>query len=123
MTKKNCWEFMNCGREPGGRNTEKYGECPASATNKSANGCNGGINGGRVCWAVVGTLCGGEIQGNSAKKRLSCMSCEFYNLVKKEEGVNFQTVPKNPVDASEMGSCRWLRLREGEAEDNAEGVK
>lgn len=26
----NCWEFMRCGREVGGKNTEKLGVCPVS---------------------------------------------------------------------------------------------
>ena len=25
----NCWEYMKCERQPGGRNVEDHGECPA----------------------------------------------------------------------------------------------
>ena len=50
---------------------------------------NGGKNGGRMCWAVTGTLCGGKAQGSFAQKRLSCTSCLFFAKVKEEEGDRF----------------------------------
>lgn len=89
-TKQNCWEVKKCGREPGGAKTTELGLCPA-ATDKTADGLNGGKNGGRMCWAVTGTFCGGKIQGTFADKQLSCMSCEFYKKVRAEEGAgNFR---------------------------------
>lgn len=86
MGKQNCWEIKNCGREPNGRRVAELGGCPA-AVDGSADELNGGKNAGRICWAVAGTLCGGEIQGSYAEKRLTCMSCDIYTLVRDEEGL------------------------------------
>ena len=85
MAKKlNCWEHKKCGREPGGSNVLELGVCPA-ATETKADGINGGKNGGRVCWAIAGTLCEGEIQGTYASKLGFCLICDFCQLVLKEE--------------------------------------
>jgi len=86
MSKKNCWEVKNCGREAGGSNAAEFGVCPATQES-SASGINDGKNAGRICWAVAGTFCGGKVQGDFAAKSVSCMACEFFKLVKKEEGV------------------------------------
>ena len=82
--KANCWEFMSCGREPGGSAANELGACPA-ATDESADGINGGHNGGRLCWAIAGTFCGGKVQGSQAAKRQSCLTCEFFERVTREE--------------------------------------
>ena len=83
-TLKNCWEFMKCGREPGGQKADKAGICPAAA-DASFDGINSGVCGGRICWAVAGTFCDGKIQGTFAEKRKSCTACEFYKKVQAEE--------------------------------------
>lgn len=57
--KVNCWEFMGCGRD-------KTNDCPAYP------------KGGRFCYLVAGTLCGGEVQGEYALKIDSCRVCDFY---------------------------------------------
>ncbi len=44
-----------------------------------------GIGAGRACWAVVGSFCGGKIQGTHAEKLKDCTKCEFMALVKSEE--------------------------------------
>ena len=93
MAKINCWEFKKCGREPGGAKADALGVCPA-ATETRVDGINGGKNGGRICWAVSGTLCGDEVQGTFAKKVADCMQCDFYKLVCKEEGKNFKIYPE-----------------------------
>ena len=85
MHKLNCWQFKKCGREPGGAKVAELGTCPA-ARMESANGTNGGMNGGRLCWALTGTFCGGKVQGSFAQKLSNCMECEFYQLVRKQEG-------------------------------------
>jgi hypothetical protein len=85
---KNCWEYKNCGREPGGPKANELGVCPA-ATSSAHNGKNNGKNGGRYCWKVAGTLCGGKVQGEYAAKAVSCMACEFFKVVKQEEGPKF----------------------------------
>ena len=81
----NCWEYMKCGREPGGQRTDEKGICPAGS-DKSFEGINSGKCAGRICWAVAGTFCNGNIQGTFAEKRDSCMSCDFYKKVQIEEG-------------------------------------
>ncbi len=90
--KINCWDFVKCGREFGRENDAKYDICPASI-DSSVDGLNGGKNGGRICWAIVGTLCGKKIQGLCAKKLLSCKSCNFFKTVKREEGEHFILTP------------------------------
>ena len=73
----NCWEFKKCGRQRGGIQAAELGICPASAESRT-NGINGGTNGGRACWALAGTLCGGKVQGTFAAKLVNCMKCDFY---------------------------------------------
>ena len=84
-TKLNCWEVMDCGREPGGKNTLESGTCPA-AVDQSFDGIHSGKCGGRICWAVAGTLCGGCQQGAFSEKRASCLECDFFQMVQEEEG-------------------------------------
>lgn len=86
--KQNCWEFKKCGREPGGEKTKDLGVCPAS-TEKRIDNTHEGKNAGRACWIVAGTFCKGEVQGSFAQKYKNCEKCEFYQLVKKEEGHKF----------------------------------
>jgi hypothetical protein len=79
LHKVNCWEHKKCGRGPGNEPI-----CPA-ATEAGADGINGGTNGGRVCWAIAGTLCGGRQQGTYAVKLETCLRCDFCQMVLKEE--------------------------------------
>lgn len=89
LLKKNCWEFKKCGREPGGEHSQELGICPA-ATEMRLNGVHGGENSGRACWVVAGTLCRGEVHGNFAQKYETCLLCDFFNKVKREERGNYQ---------------------------------
>jgi len=82
--KVNCWEFMSCGRHPGGKHVFEHGVCPASLET-SVNGMNGGTNGGRCCWTIAGTFCFGEVQGTFAQKIKNCMDCSFFWSVADEE--------------------------------------
>ncbi len=77
--KKNCWEVKLCGRELGGENVEDMGTCPA-AIDERLDSTHGGKNAGRACWALAGTMCGGEIQGTYAQKLGSCLNCDFLLL-------------------------------------------
>ena len=86
LKKQNCWKYMRCGREPGGKNADRIGVCRA-ATDVSFDGINAGKCAGRFCWGVTGTLCGEEIQGTFAEKRDSCLKCSFYQRVQAEESV------------------------------------
>lgn len=81
---KNCWEYKNCGREPGGAKANELGVCPAATAAEFA-GTNSGKNAGRYCWKVAGTLCGGVVQGSAAAKVGNCLKCEFLQAVRKEE--------------------------------------
>ncbi|MCP4692194.1 MAG: serine/threonine-protein phosphatase [Desulfobacterales bacterium] len=84
--KRNCWEYMHCGREHGGKNADSLGVCPAS-TDSTFNGFNLGVNSGRICWLVAGTFCDGNVRmGTVAEKRNSCNNCDFYKQVHAEEG-------------------------------------
>lgn len=90
-SKKNCWEVKQCGREPGGAKVAELGVCPAAVSHE-AMGANGGKNGGRICWALTGTMCGGRVQGTFAQKLASCMGCAFYQKVWQEEGAACKSV-------------------------------
>lgn len=81
----NCWEVKRCGREPGGARARELGVCPA-ATTTSLHGVHGGKNGGRACWVLTGTLCGGKVQGSFAAKTGACLGCEHYQEVRRSEG-------------------------------------
>jgi hypothetical protein len=85
MPKLNCWEYKDCGRQPFGKNVKDMGQCLA-ATCVELHGTHGGKNAGRACWVVAGTLCGGEVQGNFAKKLGNCIKCDFFQMVIAEEG-------------------------------------
>ena len=86
--KQNCWEFHDCGREPGGINAPAKGVCPA-AINDRLHGIHDGKNAGRACWVVAGTLCGGETQGTFGKKFKNCEICDFYKQVRSQEKASF----------------------------------
>ena len=87
--KINCWDFKKCGRESNGTKAAELGVCPA-AIEKRLDGIHGGINAGRSCWAVAGTLCGGVVQGTYAEKEKNCVQCDFHKLVSREEFGDFK---------------------------------
>jgi hypothetical protein len=87
--KKNCWEFKNCGREPGGAKVSELGICPAAKCS-DLDKIHDGKNSGRSCWIICGTFCEGEVQGTFAKKFENCQKCDFYKLVRNEEGPKFR---------------------------------
>ena len=115
----NCWEFMKCGREPGGDKAQDLGVCPA-AVEESYDGINLGKNAGRICWAVAGTCCGGEVQGTFAEKRTSCVTCDFYNNVQEQEGnssakqklLRFFKEDQTAAILLDMAKCRFVRAGE-----------
>jgi hypothetical protein len=80
MGKANCWEFMKCGREPGGTKVAELGVCPA-ATDTKSDAINEGRNGGRICWAVAGNMCGGAATCTFALALPGCLACDFYARV------------------------------------------
>ena len=88
MGNLNCWEIMKCGRESGGSKADEMGECPASL-DTSSDGMNHGKNGGRICWAIAGTYCGCDVQGDFAQKKVSCMDCVVFEQIRDEEKAYF----------------------------------
>lgn len=90
--RQNCWEYMKCGREPGGQNAKELSVCSASV-DKDYDGTNNGKNAGRFCWAVAGTLCKGVVQGTFAAKFKSCLICPFYQDVERQEGRDHMLLP------------------------------
>lgn len=88
-SKLNCWEFKKCGRQPQGNRVHELGLCPAP-TEEKLDGVHDGVNAGRSCWIIAGTMCGGKVQGTFAEKFHNCEQCDFYTEVKKEEYPRFQ---------------------------------
>jgi serine/threonine protein kinase len=116
--KLNCWEYNKCGREQGGEKVDALGVCPA-ALDISFDGINHGKNGGRVCWAIAGTFCEGEIQGAFADKRDSCVNCHFFKMVNSEDEVDETPTKllKYLVDTknnSFLGELAYKRVKAGE---------
>ena len=85
IVKQNCWDFNKCGRGPGEKTTDESGPCPAS-TEISCSGLNNGINSGRICWAIAGSLSKGIIKGEFARE-YSCLNCDFLKMVCMEEDI------------------------------------
>lgn len=88
---KNCWEHKKCGREVGGAKADELGVCPA-ANSQQFNNKNNGTNGGRFCWKVAGTLCGGDVQGSFAQKLTNCKTCDFFEEVRSDQGRKFRLI-------------------------------
>jgi hypothetical protein len=86
MKKLNCWEVHKCGRD-GSSASVKI--CPVPFEAK-LHGVHGGAKAGRACWVVAGTMCGGKEQGTFAHKYHNCEKCQFYQQVKKEEGMKYE---------------------------------
>lgn len=80
-----CWEYMLCGRGPGGSNVEKLGVCSVVRDSRF-NGVHRGNNAGRACWVVAGSLNKDNIECPYAQKSKNCSACDFYQIVRKEEG-------------------------------------
>ena len=95
----NCWERKACGRQPGGGKVETLGVCPASLPNPF-DGTNRGTYGGRFCWAIAGTFCGGKVQGSLAQKLVNCLNCDFLATVQEEEGRFFRLTRLDAEDPS-----------------------
>jgi hypothetical protein len=82
--RKNCWEFMACGKEEGGKRAGRLGICPAS-TATGLHAIHGGMNAGRACWTIEGTLCRKNSPESLGEKKAFCQSCSFYRVFLSEE--------------------------------------
>ncbi|MCI5209872.1 MAG: hypothetical protein D3910_14010 [Candidatus Electrothrix sp. ATG2] len=79
----NCWEVKECGREPGGKNINLDGICPA-AIDERADGIHHGKNGGRCCWLVFSTYRAEGPYGCYYDGGFNeCQECDFYQMVKE----------------------------------------
>lgn len=63
--------------------------CPAT-TFVPATGINGGVYGGRACWAIANTPCAGRSATDFVEKMRCCLECSFYVQVRDEEGNSYQ---------------------------------
>lgn len=93
-TKKNCWEYMKCGREKAGRNVALLGVCPVAMPN-DYDGVNDGSQAGRFCWTVSDSYCietKNEIKSN-VERLHNCMECLFFRIVEEEQGKEFAFTP------------------------------
>ena len=94
----NCWETLSCGAETTSLGDSQW--CPVPF-DRSMDGVNGGTNGGRACWAVVGARCRA---GEPARRAVESEACAHYTVlrtVRREEGpVWFQLAPQAEDDAS-----------------------
>ena len=84
MKKQNCWEYMKCGRHPGGDKAAAMGVCPVSVY-EDLNGVHGGENAGRACWVVDSSLCPEVKRETSEMKFTGCWKCDFFQTVKNEK--------------------------------------
>ncbi|GAB4275648.1 MAG: hypothetical protein Kow0056_05460 [Coriobacteriia bacterium] len=113
MERKNCWERMACGREPGGAKADELGVCPA-ATERRLDGIHGGVNGGRACWVAAGSLSDDPECPHARDK--DCVNCAFYRSVLEEEAPHIVYTPAiKSLLKSEESAHEWLgRLKERE---------
>jgi hypothetical protein len=84
QNKINCWDFHKCGRDIENKRVDGSSICPA-LLETGLNGIHGGKNGGRVCWIIPGTLCGGWTQRKLVPKYVLCRLCNFKKTVFKDE--------------------------------------
>jgi hypothetical protein len=88
MERRNCWEVIACGREPGGEHVEDRGVCPAAMPSEY-DGLHGGTHAGRFCWIVAGPDCESGTHGCMAQTLHHCIHCQFLKQVNEEEGSKF----------------------------------
>jgi hypothetical protein len=98
--KINCWEYQDCGCGPGSPEL-----CPAT-TDSTCDGLNGGKNAGRLCWTIRGAPCKSDVTG-LLDPIGSCISCEFFLRVKREEGEDFHLLKlgQSIEDVGKLRSC------------------
>lgn len=77
---------MLCGRGPNGDKKDKCSVCPVT-TEILADGLNGGVNGGRMCWVIVDNCPGDENDSSRTQEKSFCFQCEFRYKVMAEEGL------------------------------------
>ncbi len=86
--KLNCWEYQGCGFDADRNGETDSCGCP-SVAESALDGANGGLNGGRSCWVIEGTMCDGDAAGDFEEKARTCRKCAFMQRVAVEEGLDF----------------------------------
>jgi len=86
--KRNCWDYYRCRRQAKDDDGKEHDVCPVYLETK-LNGVHDGKNGGRACWVVAGTKCGGRIKRIVVPKFIACKVCDFKKTVIREESKNF----------------------------------
>jgi len=79
VDKLNCWDFKKCCDKSLSNHASESILCPVKKE-FNANGLNGGINGGRICWVIMDSHC-------KKKPQSACFQCEFSYKVMAEEGL------------------------------------
>lgn len=74
----NCWDYMKCGRELGGKKVDECGVCPV-VTYTAFNKINDGFNGGRYCWEIVGTFPISNLRCSLQLKSKTVLCATFIN--------------------------------------------
>jgi hypothetical protein len=113
--KKNCWEFKGCGQKRRGCKNSHV-ECPVPGM-ATSNGINGGKNAGRMCWLVAHTMCKGETETTFEGMIKICGACDFYRLVKEEEGKDLVLSLDMLQEAYEKSRTK-VSIRDQERTDN-----
>jgi hypothetical protein len=99
---KNCWELRGCGRERGGSKVGELGECIASRQQM-----------GHSCWAIAGTLCGGEVQGTFAASEGTCMLCPVLRSYHRITGTEAKRVVQEFPEEQQRYSDLLMRRMKG----------
>ena len=83
----NCWDVLGCGQGPGETRPDGVDRCPVPHA-QAFDGVNGGLAGGRICWAVRGALCRQGHTADVPTGALPCATCRFYAQVRREQGLD-----------------------------------
>ncbi len=87
-TRENCWEYKDCGGSRNGVCQSAKDICPVLFETR-LDGVYGGMNGGRACWMVEGTMCRRRMPASFFQRFKICKACDFYQAVRAEEGAGF----------------------------------
>lgn len=91
-----CWELKNC----------KYEECPVYGQENVR------------CWQIAGTLCGGKVQGQFAKKFGNCKECRVYKDSTKEQMLEMVESFNNMMHLLESTHQELKRAKQAAVEAN-----
>lgn len=65
---------------------------------------------GHYCWAIAGTLCGGEVQGSVKDKESNCLVCSVYAMYNRMTGnMGQDVIMEHPDEARRYQEAVRLR--------------